>query len=73
MCTDKGWKKHNYSEEYYELYYLNGDGTCKVGWFLDNGNWYYWDEESGYAYNNGTYEIDGIDYIFDQNGVCLNP
>lgn len=25
------------------------------------------------AYVNGSYEIDGVNYQFDENGICLNP
>lgn len=73
LSYDKGWKKHIYNEDAYDWYYLNGDGTCKTGWFLDNGVWYYWDEEYGYAYNDGVYDVNDIKYYFNEDGsMCTD-
>lgn len=74
MSTKKGWVKYvdKYESEYNTWYYLNGDGTCKTGWVLDQGKWYYWNSDGDF-YMDYTYKIDGKYYTFDNNGVCMNP
>ena len=63
------------------LYYIV-DGIAQLGWVKDsNDNWFYFSKSdadgNGYvdcgAYTNGTYEIDGVNYTFDENGICINP
>ena len=63
------------------LYYIV-DGIAQLGWVKDSSdNWFYFSKSdadgNGYvdcgAYANGTYEIDGVNYTFDENGICINP
>lgn len=76
MSTHKGWKQvsYNYGVDTYTTWlYLNGDGTCKIGWFLDNGKWYYFDNyiDSGIKdifMQTGMVEINKKLYYFKDNG-----
>ena len=63
------------------LYYIE-NGIAKMGWVKDqDDNWFYFSKLDGDsnnyvdcdAYVNGSYEIDGVNYQFDENGICLNP
>ena len=49
-------------------YFLDTNGQMKTGWIQDNSLWYYLDG-SGAMYSNGTYNIDGKDYTFNEKGV----
>lgn len=53
-----------------ELYYYGADGEPANGWIEDNGSRYYAADE-GRIYRNGTFEIDGTQYIFDEAGICI--
>lgn len=41
-------------------------------WLHSGGNWYYFEQYGDMIYGT-SYEIDGLFYDFDENGVCLNP
>lgn len=75
-----GWYREHWLDEYgnieYGDYYYfdkNKGGAQKTGWIQDGGNWYYcvpeWD---GSMIRNSTYEIDGKEYNFDEEGKCTN-
>ena len=49
-------------------YYLKADGTRYKGWLKEGNTWYYLDEHSGMMYKNGTYDIDGKTYLFNDSG-----
>ena len=54
--------------------YAGADGVLLCDqWINDNGNWYYIDFKASCVTDCQNYEINGIDYDFDSNGVCLNP
>ncbi len=57
---------------HYGWIYVDSNGVVSENtWEYINGNWYYF---VGYALCDwGQYTIDGTDYWFDENGVCLNP
>ena len=77
-----GWHElpaKNGSETNHWFYFENG--VAYLGWLEQEGNWYYLklaDDNNnglveGYMLQNITYNIDGIDYVFDSSGVCQNP
>ena len=57
------------------------DGYMYMGWLEENGNWYFlsWFDRNNNGYAEGhmfhdiTYNIDGVDYTFDSDGICQNP
>ena len=69
---------YNYNEEGTKNYYYMKDGYLYMGWLQDNGNWYFlsWFDRNNNGYVEGLmfrdmdYTIDGINYHFDENGVC---
>lgn len=56
-----------------KIYYFNkAEGKLyKYGWLTKNGNKYYFDKTTGEAYI-GTHVIDGVTYVFDDNGKLVN-
>lgn len=59
-------------EGFYGWTYADADGVLSSNeWEYINGNWYYFG--LFYMCNNDSIEIDGTDYWFDDNGICLNP
>ena len=55
-------------------YYADENGVLQTGWQTIDGNRYYFNTStdlSPYMYRGGIYEIDGVDYEFDENGVCI--
>ena len=73
LIEKKGWiLLKDYDGENY-WYWGNGDGTIKTEqWIKDNGKWYYVDYYGEMLKDQSSY-IDGKEYIFDSNGVCVNP
>lgn len=53
-----------------EIYYYDGQGNLVTGWFDAEGNRYY-AQNDGRLYKGGKYKIDGKEYDFDANAVCL--
>ena len=57
-------------------YYFNKEGKAYKQWHKIKGKWYYfypgWTETSGIMAQNTAIAIDGMTYIFDENGVCVN-
>ena len=54
-------------------YYANANGIIlKNGWLKEGANVFYYDEY-GCLVKNGTKRIEGQNYSFNHNGVCLNP
>ena len=49
-------------------YYADGNGVLQTGWQKINNKWYYFDQW-GWMYQDGTWEIDGKRYHFDENGA----
>jgi glucan-binding YG repeat protein len=46
-----------------------------TGWLNANGKWYYLESQVGAACGimyTGVHQINGQNYQFDANGVCLN-
>ena len=70
MIEKKGWI---FDSGYSLWYYGNGDGTVKTEeWIKENGKWYYigyW----GHMIKDESLDINGKEYVFDSNGVCVNP
>jgi glucan-binding YG repeat protein len=67
---NQGWKKIN---GYW--YYFDPDGFMHTGWLNANGKWYYLESQVGAACGimyTGVHQINGQNYQFDANGVCLN-
>ena len=42
-------------------------------WLCDSGKWYYFNIRGEMLADVKSYSIEGIEYDFDENGVCLNP
>ena len=73
MIEKKGWINFKAYNGNYYWGYGNGDGTVKINqWINDGGKWYYL-EESGVMLKDESKEINGKEYTFDSNGVCVNP
>ncbi len=53
-----------------ELYYYDEQGNMVTGWFDVDSN-RYCAKSDGKLYKGGEYEVDGINYLFGQNGLCL--
>ena len=54
-------------------YYANANGIIlKNGWLKEGANVFYYDEY-GCLVKDGTKRIEGQNYSFNHNGVCLNP
>lgn len=67
---NSGWLKIN---TYW--YYFGNDGYLKTGWINDAGKWYYLDPSIGDDYGKmrtGNCKINGKDFIFAADGVCVN-
>ena len=55
-------------------WYAAPDGALYVNkWLSQDGNWYYFGSDAQMVSNVEDYEINGIAYTFDENGVCQNP
>ena len=64
-----GWQK--ISNKWY--YFDKEDGYMYANaWAEDSKGWYYMDED-GHCVTNKTIEIDGEEYTFGSDGICLNP
>jgi len=50
-------------------YYFDEEGYMKTGWIEYNGN-KYWTNESGAMVSDITLAIDGMECVFDENGIC---
>lgn len=73
MIEKKGWINFKAYNGNFYWSYGNGDGTIKTEqWIKDNGKWYYVDYYGEMLKDQSSY-IDGKEYIFDSNGVCVNP
>jgi hypothetical protein len=67
MVTDKWilWKE--------KWYRIGSDGAMLTGWYYESpAKKYYLDLDKGYCYTDCTILIDGINYTFDSNGVCIS-
>lgn len=54
--------------------YSDASGKAYIEkWLCSGGKWYYFDETGCMISDCKYYEINGIEYDFDENGVCLNP
>ena len=59
-------------------YYLGGNGAMVKGWIKLNNRWFYLAPvnngtfKEGQMYYGGTYNIDGTNYLFDNNGVLIS-
>ena len=57
-------------------YYFNKEGKAYKQWHKVKGKWYYFypgrTDTSGVCVENRTMVIDGKEYTFDRNGVCVN-
>ena len=54
--------------------YANESGVLyDEKWLFSGGNWYYFNNGCYMLSNVTAYSINGIDYDFDEDGVCLNP
>ena len=74
-----GWHQLNDTHGDPNMYYFE-NGYSYHGWLeIDNNKYYlstFDDDDNGIVdgrrLNNETREIDGVNYTFDQNGVCTN-
>ncbi len=71
LVTKKGWIKLSY-EGQSEWYYVKKDGVAATGWKKLAGKWFYFLDFGPMVYDC-TMEIDGLNYDFDENGVCTTP
>ncbi len=80
LISGEGWhllSHDDYGFSFWVYTYSNGT-TPQDEWKLINGKWYYFDkgkwyyfDKYGYMLSNGTYNIDGKDYIFDESGAQI--
>ena len=61
--TTPGWHKR-----YGDWYYLTGNGALTIGWEVIAGK-YYCFSGAGWMYANGWNEVEGKNWLFDENGV----
>ncbi|MBQ9014234.1 MAG: hypothetical protein IJ094_11920, partial [Bacilli bacterium] len=77
MIEKEGWicfKYEEYDGTYYSIwYYGNGDGTVKTNQWIQSGKDWYYVVGDGVMITDQSLDIDGKEYIFDSNGVCINP
>lgn len=66
---DKSYPASQWLEIKKVWYYFDEEGYMKTGWIKDGENKYYADE-TGARVADTTLTIDGIQYTFDENGVC---
>ena len=52
-------------------FYIKKDGTATTGWKQIGGKWYYF-VQSGAMVCSDYEWIDGVKYIFNKDGVCIN-
>ena len=56
-------------------YYFNAGGALVTGWLKLNNQWFYFETATGATYGQmyygGTYNINGTNYMFDNNGHLL--
>ena len=57
--------------EYGETFYSDSSGILQTGWQIIYGKKYYFDPDNYIMYQSGIYNIDGTQYAFDENGVCI--
>ena len=62
-----GWRKINK-----KYYFFNGKGAMVTGWLQRKGNWYYL-QDDGTLLTNGTLTVGPKTYIFDKDGILVNP
>lgn len=60
-----GWKQIDGN-----WYYFNGSGSMAAGLMDINGQKYYLNPEDGKMAANTTFDLDGVSYTADANGVC---
>ena len=79
MVTKTGWisvkttfKDESGPETVTFWYYLKSGGVCTTGWKKLAGKWFYFLDFGPMVYDC-TMEIDGLNYDFDENGVCTTP
>ena len=63
----KGWISNKYGEKYY----ANSSGVLQTKWQYIGGKKYYFDPINYYMYYGGIYNIDGTQYSFTNEGVCI--
>ncbi|MBR6897962.1 MAG: hypothetical protein IKN24_07305 [Lachnospiraceae bacterium] len=69
LTTTQGWKSEMWGDEKV-WFYTDTNGVCRRGWQSIKGKWYYFATDA-YAIMccDEWYEIEGIEYRFDENGV----
>lgn len=66
--SDGSWKTSaGWGYDGYDWYYIKSDGSLFYGWLLENGKWYFLDEDYGYMHT-GYEDIDGTAYFFNKDG-----
>ena len=65
--SDIGWDDYSYTL----WYYFKDNGTCQTGWKKLSGKWYFFDEQYGWMYDDGGYNIRGKAYLFNKNGALI--
>ena len=68
MADSNGWEKGYAGWKYYK----DGVYVCN-DWVQDAGKWYYINNKGFNLADCVNITINGIDYSFDSDGVCLNP
>ena len=58
-------------EKAYKAWWYFADGKAITGWKKLSGKWYYFSENDGEMYADGTYYIGDKTYTFDKNGVWV--
>ena len=69
-----GWSSYLTKAGTILWWYSAPDGSLYINkWLSQDGNWYYFGSDAQMVSNVEDYEINGIAYTFDENGVCQNP
>ena len=69
MHESSGW----FSDGENWMYAKEGGKLITDDWLLSGGKWYYFDYMGKMYSDMINVSINGIEYSFDSNGVCLNP
>ena len=57
-----------------DWFYARNNGTLiQDDWLLSGGKWYYFNYDRKMVSNSKNVNIDGKEYSFDSNGICINP
>jgi len=65
-----GWYEEKY-DGWSDWFYYGKDGKPVKGWKQISGKWYYFDDNGGWMYDNGSFLINGKNYVFSKSGALI--